>query len=139
MWEAVDQTPRPESKKTEPVKLSLTSRRGGDAWLSVSVSAAVAADLGWAVGTKVGLEVGREGKVLGWVRVAPSASGRAMRALPRSTTLNVLLMPPADMARWKAESMPAPAYRVLRDGVLLAQMPWDLSGEPPAAEMAEAA
>jgi len=136
MWESVDQTMRKAAKPAPPpVRLALIRRKSGTSSLSITVNAATAAALGWTVGLRLGLEIGREGKVAGWIRVSPQEGGRHLRALPRSAnSLNVLLLAPEDMWRWTGESMEALDYKVGGRGVLLAELPWDLSGDPEAAQ-----
>lgn len=131
MWEAIDQ--RVIKRKSPPadVKLSLIRYRQEQPFLSVTISAEVAAKLGWRLGTTVGLQVGR-GDMAGWVRIFGKAGGRQFRKVPMADRLNVLLTPPEDMAAFKAESLPALSWKIDGPGVLLAELPWDLTGDPAA-------
>lgn len=135
-WETVPQQRVHKAATKAPVALALSALRNGETRLHLTVDAATAATLGWEAGVRLGLEVGRAGEALGWIRVAPTAeqldSERQLRSLPKSDWLTIGLEVPDDLARWTAPRNSAEHRLVPRSRMLLAKLPWDLSGEPPA-------
>lgn len=147
-WEDVAQTAPARASAALPVALTLKARiPGAPVKLILSLRGDVAARLGWQSGTKLGLSIGRAGRMAGWLRIAPSAQGVALFAFGRKTksnsggfhgTLLVRLDPGDDLARWTGPRM-APEY-VEQGQALLCRIPWEFNEEEGAAEAtAEAA
>lgn len=140
-WERVPQQRVFTPATRAPVSLSLGGGARRETRLNLTVGPEVCEALGWHVGLRMGLEVGRAGEALGWVRIAPTTDQaigqRQLRMIPRSPWLTIGLEVPDDLARWTAPREAAEHKLIARSRMLVAKLPWDLSGEPPAS--AEAA
>ena len=129
-WEVV---PQRTTAQKPAVTLGLRpGRPGGQTRLFVAVAADVCAQLGWLVGTRLGLAVG-QGRRSGWLRIAPSGagSGYALRSLGRSRkgggggVMHMMLQPPEAIADFEADKMAA-EHQVAGDA-LLVRVPWDFT------------
>ena len=131
-WEEVPQARAAKSygAPKPDVALSLNTTKHGTTQLWLTVSPDAQAALGWSKGSLIGLQIGRDAKNTGWLRLYPSEAGRPLRQLPNSAFLSIPLVPPAELAG-RDEGKAECEHKALRaDRVLLVQIPWSLDVAP---------
>lgn len=125
-WEAVPQPTRARFVAA-PVKLTLGPQRGSTR-LVLTLDTATLEQLGWTKGDEMGLDVGRTGKVAGWLRFSFQAGGSPLRVVGRCAGLMVGFLAPPDM-HGKTGPSEAAEHRVLGNvSQLLVRVPWSLDG-----------
>lgn len=125
-WDAVPQEPAAGPLHPFGVAVALRSmREGSPVRFVVTVGDALARDLGWGVGTRLQLEIGR-GTMAGWVRVVPNDDGRPLRKVPRSTALCAMLLAGEELEHWQAPRRDAEFMVIESLAAVAIRLPWDL-------------
>ncbi len=122
-WELIPQ-PRPKGPtKAAPVKLSL-SKVGAATKLTLTVDGPTLEALGWTKGDSLAMEVGRQGKVAGWLRFSLRPDGPVLRPVSRGQHLIAAFHAPLELVG-RVEPVIECEHRVLPDtATLLVQLPW---------------
>ena len=127
MWNEVDQTPRKKIavSRSHPVRMALNTSYGHST-LWITISAEVAAQIGWTPGCKVGLSLGAD-KFEGWIKLFTSRWGRQVKGLAKNPQVFTIQM--AAPKEWHGLTCKSTACEMFRTKAdeLLVQIPWDFS------------
>jgi hypothetical protein len=127
MWNEVDQTPSRKIavSKSQPVRMALNTAYGHST-LWITISAEVAAQIGWTPGSKVGLSLGAD-KFEGWIKLFTSRWGRQVKRLAKNQQVFTIQMAaPKEWHGLTCKSTACDMFRTKADE-LLVQIPWDFS------------
>jgi len=127
MWHEVDQTrrKRQSASKIHPVRMALNTAYGHST-LWVTISADIAAQIGWTPGCKVGLSLGAD-RFDGWLRLLSSRWGREVKGLAKNQhVFTIQMAAPKEWHGLTCKSTACDMFRIKTDELLI-QIPWDFS------------